>query len=44
MDFRVGYRFVGEVGLFQELVSPDKMTEDYYNKTRNLSENVINYI
>lgn len=43
-DFRIGYRFVGEVGLFQELVSADKMTPDFYEKSRNLSSDVINYI
>lgn len=42
-DFRIGYRFVGEVGLFQELVKASEMTPSKYEMVRNL-DNITNYI
>lgn len=43
-DFRIGYGFVGEIGLFKEIPRANEMTHDVYANVRDLNKNVVNLI
>ena len=44
MDFRCGFAFGGEVGLFKEIPRAEEMTPDIYENVRKLGKDVVNLI